>query len=236
MRHAFSPLVRITASLVLMSAPFAGPPELPRHRTLRDHRVESGRVLARFGMTLTLVLLAQAFRIIPDVQTEALLNRKRTVEALTIQLTSTRAVVDRSATAEVLDAVVERGPDVLSAALRDASGKILVEAGNHEQFWQRIPDGRSTAEFVRAPIYSGDAEVGAMEVRFAPLPSPWALSLDHGGVTALLLFVTVGGALGYFCVLRRSLRALDLVLEDPGEMGVARALGPGARSVRADRS
>ena len=204
MRHAFSPLVRITASLV--------------------------------GMTLTLVLLAQAFRIIPDVQTEALLNRKRTVEALTIQLTSTRAVVDRSATAEVLDAVVERGPDVLSAALRDASGKILVEAGNHEQFWQRIPDGRSTAEFVRAPIYSGDAEVGAMEVRFAPLPSPWALSLDHGGVTALLLFVTFGGALGYFCVLRRSLRALDLVLEDPGEMGVARALGPGARSVRADRS
>jgi hypothetical protein len=204
MRRLFSPLVRITASLV--------------------------------GMTLTLVLIAQAFRISPDVQTEALLNRKRTVEALTIQLTSTRAVADLNATAEVLDAVVARDPDVLSAALRDASGEILVEAGNHEQFWRRIPDGRSTAEFVRAPIYAGEAEVGAIEVRFAPLPSPWALSLDHGGVTALLLFVTFGGAFGYFFVLRRSLRALDLVVKDPGEIDVARVLGPGAPSARADRS
>jgi hypothetical protein len=193
---------------------------------------------ALVGMTLTLVLIAQALRILPDVQTEALLNRKRTVEALTVQLTSTGAVTNFNATAEVLDAVVARSPDVLSAALRDASGQILVEAGNHEQFWQRIPGGRSTAEFVRAPIYSGDAEIGAIEVRFAPLPSPWALSLDHGGVSALLLFVTFGGAFGYFFVLRRSLRLFDFadVTEDPGEIAVARALRSGAGSLRPDRS
>ncbi len=176
---------------------------------------------ALVGMTLALVLIAQALRILPDVQTESLLNRKRTVEALTVQLTSTNVVDDLSATAEVLDAVVARSPDVLSAALRDASGEILVAAGNHETFWQRSPDGRSTAEFVRAPIYSGEAEIGAIEVRFAPLPSPWALSLHHGGITALLLYVTLGGGVGYFFVLRRSLRALDPAAVIPDRVRLA---------------
>ena len=42
---------------------------------------------ALLGITLALVLAAHALRILPDAQTEALANRKRTVEALTVQLT-----------------------------------------------------------------------------------------------------------------------------------------------------
>src|SRR5262245_28702611 len=154
---------------------------------------------ALLGITLALVLAAQALHILPDPQAEALANRKRTVEALTVQLTAGTLLDDVDSTAAVLDAVVERSPEILSAALRDANGDIVLEAGNHEAFWREIPDGRSTPEFVRAPIFSADAEIGALEVRFEPLPSPWAF--DRGGVMALLLFVTVGGALGYFLVL-----------------------------------
>ena len=165
--------------------------------------------VALLGITLALVLAAQALRILPDSQTEALEHRRRTVEALTVQLTAGTLLDRLDETAAVLDNVVERSPEILSAALRDANGEVVLESGNHVGFWKVIPNGRSTPEFVRAPIYSGDAEIGALEVRFAPLPSPWALSFDRGSVMALLLFVTVGGALGYFFVLRRSLRALD---------------------------
>jgi len=161
------------------------------------------------GITLSLVLAAHALRILPDSQAEALAHRKHTVEALTVQLTAGRLLDDLDEAIAVLDAVVERSPEILSAALRDANGDVVLESGSHEEFWRQIPDGRSTPEFVRAPIYSGDVEVGALEVRFEPLPSVWALSFDRGGLTALLLFVTLGGAAGYFFVLRRSLRALD---------------------------
>jgi len=160
-------------------------------------------------ITLALVLCAYALKILPDGQAEALAHRKRTVEALTVQLSAGGLLERVDGAIAVLDAVVERNSDIRSAALRDADGNIIVESGDHEAFWQKTPDGRSTPEFVRAPIYAGGAEVAALEVRFEPLPSPWALSFDHGGVTALLLFVTLGGALGYFLVLRRSLRALD---------------------------
>jgi hypothetical protein len=145
----------------------------------------------------------------PDAQSEALTHRKRTVETLTVQLSSRVMLDDLDAMVEVLDAMVERSPEILSAALRDLNGEIIVVSGSHEPFWQEIPDGRSTAEFLRVPIYFDDAEVAALEVRFEPLPSPWALSLDRGGIPALLLFVALGGAIGYFVVLRRSLRALD---------------------------
>jgi diguanylate cyclase (GGDEF)-like protein len=165
--------------------------------------------IAMLGITLALVLCAHALKIMPDAQAEAFSHRKRTVEALTVQLSSQVMLDDLDAIVEVLDAVVERNPEVLSAALRDPVGAIVVESGDHEQFWQEISDGRSTAEFVRVPIYFGEDEVAVLEVRFEKLPSPWILSLEHGGVMALLLFVALGGGAGYFLVLRRSLRALD---------------------------
>jgi len=177
--------------------------------------------IALLGITLALVLCAYTLKIMPDAQSEALSHRKRTVEALTVQLSSRVMLDDFNATVEVLDAVVERSPEILSAALRDLNGEIVVESGSHEAFWQRLPDGRSTAEFVHVPIYLNDAEVAALEVRFEPLPSAWALSLDRGSLPALLLFVVLGGAAGYFFVLRRSLRALDPTAVIPERVSLA---------------
>jgi diguanylate cyclase (GGDEF)-like protein/PAS domain S-box-containing protein len=161
------------------------------------------------GITIALVLCAHALRILPDAQHEALDHRKRTVEALAVQLSSPAMLEDGDATAEVLTTVVERNTEVLSIALRDAAKQVLIEAGDHARQWREIPGGRSTAEYVRAPIFTDSEELGALEVRFKPLASPWTLSFRHGGMTALLLFITVGTAAGFFVVLRRSLKALD---------------------------
>jgi len=127
--------------------------------------------LSLLGITLSLVLAAHALRILPDSEAEALAHRKHTVEALTVQLTAGTLLDDLDDASAVLDTVVERSPEILSAALRDANGEIVLESGSHEAFWQQDPDGRSTPEFVRAPIYSGDVDVPAHEVRFEPLPS-----------------------------------------------------------------
>jgi len=165
--------------------------------------------ISMIGITLALVLCAYSLRVIPDAQQDALAYRKKTVEALTVQLSSPVMLRDVEATAEVLDTVVERNAEVLSVGLRDAAGDILIESGDHERNWRKIPGGRSTAEFVRVPLYAGGQEEGSLEVRFRVLPSPWELSLSRGGITALLLFVGIGGTIGFFLVLRRALKTLD---------------------------
>jgi diguanylate cyclase (GGDEF)-like protein/PAS domain S-box-containing protein len=164
---------------------------------------------ALISVTLALLLSAYALRIMPDAQNESLAYRKRTVETLTVQLSSPTMLGEVDAMLEVLNAVVSRSSDVLSAGLRDAEGQLLLESGDHLLHWQPQVDGRSTPEFVSAPIYAQDELLGAVEVRFKPLPSMWTLSLGRGSFASLLLFIAVSGALGYFVVLRRSLKALD---------------------------
>jgi diguanylate cyclase (GGDEF)-like protein/PAS domain S-box-containing protein len=177
--------------------------------------------IAMIGITLALVLCAQALRILPDAQAEAMAHRKRTVEALTVQITSPVMLENIDAVTEVLDAVVERNPEVISVGLRDTTGELLVEAGGHQLAWRPVATGRSTPEYVRVPIFLEGEEAAALEVRFRPLPSPWTLSFEHGSVLALLLFVGVLGGGGYFMVLRRSLRALDPAAVIPDRVRLA---------------
>ena len=106
---------------------------------------------ALLGITLALVLAAHALRILPDGQTEALANRKRTVEALTVQLTSRHpALTISTTTAAVLDSVsrAQPGDSLRGVARREREHR--PESGSHEGvLGKRLPDGRSTPEFVQ---------------------------------------------------------------------------------------
>jgi diguanylate cyclase (GGDEF)-like protein/PAS domain S-box-containing protein len=177
--------------------------------------------IALVGITLALVVSAYALRILPDSREEALDNRKRTVEALTVQVSSPVMLQDPDAIGEVLDTLVERNDEVISAGLRDAAGELVIDSGSHAAGWKEIIGGRSTAEYVRVPVFAANEEVGALEVHFAPLPSPWQFSVARGGLGALLLFLAVGGAGGYFFVLRRSLKALDPAAVIPDRVRLA---------------
>ncbi len=165
--------------------------------------------LGLVGLTASLLIAAHLLGIVPDERKAILANRERGVEALAVQIAVGMDRLDTESVQRLLEAVVHRDPEIRSAALRDASGGVVVAAGDHGRFWKSLQGERSTPENLRAPIFEGKERWGALEVAFVPLPSPTSLVPSQNRLLALLIFIGLTGSLGYFVVLRRSLKALD---------------------------
>ncbi len=161
------------------------------------------------GILVAVVMMAAALRLLPDGQREALLHRKRTVEALTVTLSTPTMLENAEAIAEVMNLSIERDSEILGMALRDAADVAVVSAGAEPDPTNRPVRGRSEAEFITVPLFAGGEEIGRLDVQFKPVTSMWSLSWGKGGLLLALLFMTVSGAAAFFLVLRRALKAID---------------------------
>jgi hypothetical protein len=50
--------------------------------------------------------------------------------------------------------VLERNHDLRSVAVRQSTGVVLVQVGDHPQYWHPPEDGSSTLTQVRVPVFS----------------------------------------------------------------------------------
>ena len=173
-------------------------------------RTPAGRIsFSLVLMTISLLLVADLIGFIPD-RTQALLEaRKSLSESLAIQFTSAAERKDLDSIRNILQSIVERNEDVRSAAMRIKDGQLLAIAGDHLAHWQAPADGKSTATHVQVPIYNGKTPWAMVELRFAPMWVDDLLSGFRNSFTGLLLFIMLTGFLGYFFLLKRTLRALD---------------------------
>ncbi len=107
-----------------------------------------------------------------------------------------------------LEMIRERNPDVRSIAVREASGKVVLESDRHTGVWQSTTDTFAKDENV-VPISSQGEPWGQLEVRWAP----------HGGVRVfgktvrtdltLTIFVAASLFVGFSVFLRRVLRQIN---------------------------
>ena len=107
-----------------------------------------------------------------------------------------------------LEMIRERNPDVRSIAVREASGKVVLESDRHTGVWQPTTDTFAKDENV-VPISSQGEPWGQLEVRWAP----------HGGVRVfgktvrtdltLTIFVAASLFVGFSVFLRRVLRQIN---------------------------
>jgi PAS domain S-box-containing protein len=108
-----------------------------------------------------------------------------------------------------LSQLVERNPDILSAAIQLADGTIFVQAGNHQSHWVEHTDNRSTIDAMQVPIFDRDIPWGTLQVAFRSTAESGTLwSLAHPW-TRTLLFVAFTGFISYFWFMKRTLRQLD---------------------------
>ncbi|MEM1317977.1 MAG: EAL domain-containing protein, partial [Pseudomonadota bacterium] len=116
---------------------------------------------------------------------------------------------DVEAIEDTLGSVVERNPDVLSAAFRDRNGAIVFSKGDHQTHWVAPEGGNSNPTHVSVPLLGADGPQGQIEISFGP-PSSGARFFEIPvSLFAFLLFTAVVGFIVYSVFLRRTLDELD---------------------------
>src|SRR4051794_10689188 len=119
------------------------------------------------ALTVSILLAAQALGLIPDATAARLRGRGQLCEAMAIHCSLAAQRGDLSTIRAATKEIVQRDPDIRSAAVRKPDGKLVVEAGDHAKNWKAPPgDDESTPTYVRVPVYNGDTRWGTVEIAF----------------------------------------------------------------------
>ncbi len=181
----------------------------------------SARSRIAFSLTTTVVsvvLIALNIGIIPDWHAVALRGRTQLCEAIAANSSAVVRHRDVLRMQAILDLLVERNPDIRSAALRRADGSLAAEVGAHAALWPARAEDRVSATHIAVPIRTHETDWGSVELVFAPLSAPgW-----WGYVTEpQLLFIGFVGTVTFLLVsiyLRKTLRQLDPSKVVPGRV------------------
>ncbi len=160
-------------------------------------------------LTLSILIVADVVGIVPNERDGVLEGRKKFCESLAIQVSMSASRDEFEFINVTLDTLVQRNPDVVSAALRNFNGEITAIAGDHGKHWIKLPRGRSTQTHVQVPIFKDEVQWGTVEVVFTPLSPKSFFDLMTKSFLGLLLFVAVCGFLFYLFFIKKVLRELD---------------------------
>ena len=161
------------------------------------------------GLLMSLLLTADVLSLIPDRISAQLEGRTALAEAVAANNTLYLTRGDYRRMESVLRLVVERNPELLSAAMRRADGKIIVDVGEHDKHWQVSEGNEPTDSSVQVPIWGGDKKWGQVELRYKPLNSQgWQGTLEHP-LIKLIAFMSILGFLVFYLYLGKMLKHLD---------------------------
>ena len=159
---------------------------------------------------LTSVLLtASLLGLMPDRLTPVREGRAALAEAIAVNSSIFITQKDLERLEGVLELVVSRNKDLLSAAIRTESGQRLVSIGDHEDYWVDDEVGVSTNTQLAVSIWEGDAKWGRVELRFTPVVDEGWMTMVTGQHTQLLLFVGLLCFSGFYLYLGKMLKQLD---------------------------
>jgi signal transduction histidine kinase/CheY-like chemotaxis protein len=161
------------------------------------------------SMTVSLLLAALAFGLLPDREGAILDGRKAFSEALAVHCAK---AAQRDSLREVKAAVkelVERRPDLVSFGVRMANGKLALQTGPHEREWGERSAATSSATHMHVPITVDDNLWGTVELCFRPTSAPGLWGFLGSRIIMLFVFMGGGGFLATYVFLRVALRRVD---------------------------
>ncbi len=165
--------------------------------------------LGLIGLLMSLLFMADMLSLIPDRLTAQREGRAALAEAVAANNTMYLTRQDYRRMKTVLDLVVERNPDLLSAAMRRADGKLMVEVGEHASNWASPGEHKADDTRLVVPIWGGDSEWGQLELRYRPLIQPgWRGNLQQP-LVKLVAFLAIAGFVSFYLYLGRMLKYLD---------------------------
>jgi PAS domain S-box-containing protein len=181
----------------------------------------SARSRIVFGLTSTVVsvmLVGMHLGILPDHREFARRSRIQLCESIAANSSAAIRQRDVRRLQAVLDLIVQRNADILSAAVRRVDGSVAVEVGDHDQLWEPLSDGQSNDRQVLVPIRANQETWGNLEMCFQPLGGTHWWS---GLLNSRYLFVAFVGTVTFLITsvyLRRTLQHLDPSKVVPGRV------------------
>jgi diguanylate cyclase (GGDEF)-like protein/PAS domain S-box-containing protein len=168
-------------------------------------RISLGLVSLAAFLILTLDLI---FSLLPDQTDVARQIRKRSTEALAIQLTALVQTDNLEVLRKTLHAVMGRDEQIISIGVRRADGQLVAATGKHSE-WVPPANNKSTLTQVVVPVSTDKDIWGQIEVAYKP-STPHSLSgwLKYPSVALTLSLMTVG-FLVFYLYLKRILQRLD---------------------------
>ncbi len=163
-------------------------------------------------LSISLLLAGDLLGVFPRYYDHLIGYRKKFCESLALHFSLAAERRDVGSVRRLLEAVVERNPDVIGATIVRSDGLVVARAGTVPESLRAVdPEGepKSSSGKVRVPIYYGPAPWGAVDVLFDAPFGTGVLGLWLGPFARLAGFLALTSFGAYFLFLRRSLRHLD---------------------------
>ncbi len=175
----------------------------------------SPSVRVSFGLvmfTLSVILIADLFGIVPKKDVMTLEFRKKVCEALAVQLSVAASQSEFEFVKITLEAFVERNEDVVAASMSKVDGTAIAEFGDfvkYEEDFFDLAKSKSTDDIVVVPVFAGAEQWGSVNVEFKSIYGVGQFSFLSDSILGILLFVAFGSFAGYLLILRKTLKVLD---------------------------
>ncbi len=166
--------------------------------------------LAMASVVVVFISLASTFGMMPDPDRATLRGRARLCESMALSGSALVARGDVQAMQTLLQAVVDRDPELQSVGVRTVDGQLLMAAGPHAEHWSSLSEDRSTPEQMQVPIYqTGDQKWGTVEFRFRAMHNAGTWGFLTSPFAGFLAFVSAASFLAFALILRAVLKHLD---------------------------
>jgi PAS domain S-box-containing protein len=160
-------------------------------------------------LVASLLLAAAFFGLMPDRAGAIREGRAALGELAAANATALATRGDVRQVQAMLKFMVDRNPDLKSAAVRRAGGEVVASAGEHTRLWRPMADDRSTDRQLKVPIRSGRERWGQIELAFEPIKTPSFFGLMEMPWLYLLAFMFFACFGSFYFYLGRMLRHID---------------------------
>jgi len=167
------------------------------------------------------VVFAMLLGIVPDRLSAQRHARVSLAEAMAASATALLTAHEERRLESVLRFVRDRNPEILSIAVRDLRGRIVVVSGEHATRWESMEGGFSSETQLLVPIWTEQSRWGQLEMRFMPLVTPGIRGVAEWPGVLLMAFLFALCLVAFYFYLGRVLRQLDPSRAIPGRVRAA---------------
>lgn len=160
-------------------------------------------------LIVSILLLAQALGLTPNLEKQQFEIRKHTAETLASQVAFAIMRGDDALLRESLDVAIKKNHDLQSAAVRTIDGIVLIQTDDHDTYWQGADNKISTPTHMRFPLIMSGIKRANFEISFKPLTSESHPLFHISTFIVLIIFVSMSGFFSFWLYIRRVLKHLD---------------------------